>query len=210
MQNLKKKKKKKMMEDLFKVLEHTKTDNPHVPPMVQDAETIEEETKKATNDFIKTVLKFNETDMAATRQKKEDYYDKLFDDITDEDDRRQVIDDEPQTEDISTVDDYLFDSTDEQETKNICDHLLIDVDQNDALCKELLKPRQAFERGDKRLKNLSEKIKKEYQKQRQKRRAVKIASKKAINKLKKANYLQTNDDETVHYNNGMILKLMTY
>ena len=58
------------MEDLFKVLEHTKTDNPHVPPTVQDAETIEEETKKATNDFIKTVLKFNETDMAATRQKK--------------------------------------------------------------------------------------------------------------------------------------------
>ena len=52
----KKKKKKKMTEDLFKVLEHTKTDNPHVPPTVQDAETIEEETKKATNDFIKTDL----------------------------------------------------------------------------------------------------------------------------------------------------------
>ena len=170
-----------MMEDLFKVLEHTKTDNPHVPPTVEDAETIEEEIKKATNDFIKTVLKFNETDIAATRQKKEDYYDKLFDDITDEGDKRQVIDDKPQTEDISTDDDYLFDSADEQETKNICDHLLIDVDQNDALSKELLKPRQAFERRDKRLKNLSEKIKKEYQKQRQKRRAVKIASKKAIN-----------------------------
>ena len=60
------------------------------------------------------------------------------------------------------------------------------------------------------MKNLSEKIKKEYQKQKQKRRAVKIASKKAINKLKKANYLQTDDDETVHYNNDMILKLMTY
>ena len=58
------------MEDLFKVLEQTKTDNPHVPPTVQDAETIEEETKKVTNDFIKTVLKFNETDMTATRQKR--------------------------------------------------------------------------------------------------------------------------------------------
>ena len=36
----------KIKEDLFEVLEHTKTDNPYVEPMVEDTETIEKETKR--------------------------------------------------------------------------------------------------------------------------------------------------------------------
>ena len=81
--------------------------------MAQDAETIEKETKKEINDFINTTLKFNEIDMAATREKEEDYYDKLFDDIADESDKALVIDDASQTEGIID-DDYLFDSPDKQ------------------------------------------------------------------------------------------------
>ena len=81
--------------------------------MAQDAETIEKETKKEINDFINTTLKFNEIDMAATRAKEEDYYDKLFDDIADESDKALVIDDASQTEGIID-DDYLFDSPDKQ------------------------------------------------------------------------------------------------
>ena len=34
-----------LKKDLFKVLEHVKTDNPYVEPVVQDAEAIEKETK---------------------------------------------------------------------------------------------------------------------------------------------------------------------
>ena len=51
--------------------------------------------------------------MAATREKEEDYCDKLFDDIADESDKALVIDDASQTEGIID-DDYLFDSPDKQ------------------------------------------------------------------------------------------------
>ena len=132
--------------------------------MAQDAETIEKETKKEINDFINTTLKFNEIDMAATREKEEDYYDKLFDDIADESDKALVIDDASQTEGIID-DDYLFDSPDKQQTKNICDYVINDVDQNDVLFEDLSELKQAFEVKDKLVKRLSEKIKKKYQKQ---------------------------------------------
>ena len=132
--------------------------------MAQDAETIEKETKKEINDFINTTLKFNEIDMAATREKEEDYYDKLFDDIADESDKALVIDDASQTEGIID-DDYLFDSPDKQQAKNICDYVINDVDQNDVLFEDLSELKQAFEVKDKLVKRLSEKIKKKYQKQ---------------------------------------------
>ena len=48
---------------------------------------------------------------------------------------------------------------------------------------------------------MQKKKKEKYQKQKQKKDAIKKASKKAINYMKKANYLQTNDDKTVDYNN---------
>ena len=103
--------------------------------------------------------------MAATREKEEDYYDKLFDDIADESGKALVIDDASQTEGIID-DDYLFDSPDKQETKNICDYVINDVDQNDVLFEDLSELKQAFVVKDKLVKRLSEKIKKKYQKQR--------------------------------------------
>ena len=51
------------------------------------------------------------------------------------------------------------------------------------------------------MERFSEKIKEKYQNQREKRGAIKKASKKAINWMKKTNYLQTDDDKIVDYNN---------
>ena len=69
--------------------------------------------------------------MRQPRNKKDGYYDKLFDDITDKSDRRQIIDGVVKTEDIFTDDDYLFDDDDTQETKNICDYVLDYIETND-------------------------------------------------------------------------------
>ena len=92
------------------------------------------------HDFLKTASKFNKVNVAATNQKREDYYDQLFDEITDKDDRKQTIDDRANTDDIFIDDDYLFDEDDAQETKNLCDYVLDDVDQNHILFKH--KPRR--------------------------------------------------------------------
>ena len=59
----------------------------------------------------------------------------MFDDILNEGDRRQIIDGPINTEDIFIDDDYLFDDDDAQETKNLCDYVLDDVEQNNILFK---------------------------------------------------------------------------
>ena len=92
-------------------------------------------TKKEVDDFIKTVIKFNEIDTAALEQKKQECIDELFEDLAG--DNVLIFDDGLKTEDIFIHDDYLFDSLDEQETKNICDYVLNDIDQNDALFEDL-------------------------------------------------------------------------
>ena len=61
----------------------------------------------------------------------------MFNDITNDGNMWQAIDDEIKTEDVFTDDNYLFDSGDEQETKNLCDFLLSDTDQNDILCEDV-------------------------------------------------------------------------
>ena len=62
---------------------------------MKDAVTIKNETNKEIDDFLKVASEFNKIDKAATRQKKVDYYDKLFEDVQKIDDRRQKIDDAP-------------------------------------------------------------------------------------------------------------------
>ena len=62
----------------------------------------------------------------------------MFNDITNDGNMWQAIDDEIKTEDVFTDDNYLFDSGDEQETKNLCDFLLSDTDQNDILCEDVV------------------------------------------------------------------------
>ena len=104
-----------LKKDLFKELEHVKTDHSYVEPIVQDAETIEKETKKKDDEFFKLALKFSEIDSAAVEQKRQKNIIDLFDYL--EDDKSQVIDDRPKTENIFNDDDYLFDSLDEQEIK---------------------------------------------------------------------------------------------
>ena len=109
-----------------------KIENPYVPPLPQDAQTIENETKNKFDDFLKTVSEFNKVEAAATKQERDDYYDKLFDDIMDKGNRRQIIDDIVKTEVIFIGDNYLFDNDDTQET-NICDQVLDDIDTNHVL-----------------------------------------------------------------------------
>ena len=59
-----------LVEDLFKPLEHKKIEHPYAEPQVQDAETIEIETKKEDDEFFDLEQKFNAIDNAATEQKK--------------------------------------------------------------------------------------------------------------------------------------------
>ena len=74
-------------------------------------------------------------DVAVANEKREDYFDKLFDDVTNEGDRRQAIGDGINKEDILIDDKYLLDGDHAQGTKILCDYVLDDVDQNDILFK---------------------------------------------------------------------------
>ena len=62
---------------------------------------------------MKTAPELDKKDVAATNQKRDDYYNKLFDDITNEGDSRQTIDDGIKSEDI------FIDDDDAQETKSL-------------------------------------------------------------------------------------------
>ena len=94
----------------------------------------------------------------------------MSDDITDDGDRWQAIDDEIETEDIFIDDNYLFDSGSEQETKNLCDFVLSDIDQNDILFEDVAakveEEPQIFLLPDERRKKQS---KNKYQKRHQKK-----------------------------------------
>ena len=120
-----------LKKDLYKELEHVKTDDSYVEPIVQDAETIEKETKKKDDEFFKLVLKFSEIDSAAIEQNRQENIIDLFDYL--EDDKSQVIDDELKTEEIFIDDDDLIDSLNEQEIKDASNDVTndIDIDQND-------------------------------------------------------------------------------
>ena len=120
-----------LKKDLYKELEHVKTDDSYVEPIVQDAETIEKEAKKKDDEFFKLVLKFSEIDSAAIEQNRQENIIDLFDYL--EDDKSQVIDDELKTEEIFIDDDDLIDSLNEQEIKDASNDVTndIDIDQND-------------------------------------------------------------------------------
>ena len=191
-----------IIEDILEPYEHKKIENPYVPPTPQDAQTIENETK--------TTSEFNNVDATATKQKRDDYYDKLFDDITDEGDRRQIIDDVVKTEDIFVDDNYLFDNDDTQETKTICDYVLDDIDRNNVLFEHvpvddtpnylsLPDPLPSFSDfllpKNKSKKKAAKIFFKKYQKMRQNREKVKKAAKISIQKLKNARYIKTDHNK---------------
>ena len=85
--------------------------------MVQDAETIEKETKNENDDFIKTVIKCNEIYTAVLEQNKNKstLINYLMTYLAG--DNVSIFDNGLKTEDIFIDDDYLFDSSNEQETK---------------------------------------------------------------------------------------------
>ena len=93
---------REIVEDILKdePYEHKKTETPYVALAVADAATIEDQINKEIDDFLQLASAFYKVYVAATTQKKVDYYDKLFDGIQDEPDRRQEIDDVIRTEDI--------------------------------------------------------------------------------------------------------------
>ena len=50
-------------------------------PTVVDAATIEDQTYEKIDEFLQLASEFNRVDVAAARQKKADYYDKIFNNI---------------------------------------------------------------------------------------------------------------------------------
>ena len=150
----------------------------------------------------------------------------MFDDILNEGDRRQIIDGPINTEDIFIDDDYLFDDDDAQETKNLCDYVLDNVEQNNILFKhkpeddtpnylsppeplptfsDILLPKdKSREKQTKKKKKVpkTEKLGK-----RQNREMVKKTGKRALQELKEAKYIQTNGVKTATMT--MVLTLMT-
>ena len=85
-------------------------------------------------------LEFSEIDSAAIEEKRQVNIIDLFDYV--EDDKSQVINDGPKTEGIFIDDNYLFDSFDKQEVKDISNDVSNDIDlnQNKVLFQYLPKP----------------------------------------------------------------------
>ena len=151
----------------------------------------------------------------------------MFDDILNEGDRRQIIDGPINTEDIFIDDDYLFDDDDAQETKNLCDYVLDNVEQNNILFKhkpEDDNPKLPFstrtstnifryfatkrqEQGKTDQKKKKKVPKTEKLGKRQNREMVKKTGKRALQELKEAKYIQTNGVKTATMT--MVLTLMT-
>ena len=130
-----------IVEDILKgeLQEHKKTETLYLAPRVADAATIEDQTNKEIDDFLQLASEFNKLNSPATRQKKVDYQDKLFDDIQDEPDSRQEIDNVVKTEDIF-IDDGIFSDTDPKDISNLIDEIKSDIDVNDILFEQQIHP----------------------------------------------------------------------
>ena len=117
-----------IVEDILKDKSYETT---YVEPTVQDVVTIDGQIKEI-DDFLQLASEFNKVDAAATRQKKVDYYNKLFKDTQGEPDRRQKIDDAITTEYIS-IDDDLFSDNDQQHIIDFVDNIRSEIDTDDIL-----------------------------------------------------------------------------
>ena len=86
-------------------------------------------------------------------KKKHYHFDKLIYDIFD---NKPIIDASPKIEDIFINNDYLFDETDEQETKDISNDIINNSDTNEVLFEDLSEPK--FVVQDKSITKMSNKI----------------------------------------------------
>ena len=104
----------KLKKDSFKGLKHKQIEHFYVEPLVQDAETIEVETKKENEEFDYIFWKYKEIDNASTEQKKQNDIIDLIDDVLDESNPFNTM--KTETEDIF-IDDDLLDDTDQKDKK---------------------------------------------------------------------------------------------
>ena len=125
---------REIVEDILKdePYKHKKVETPYVEPTVQDAATIDDQIKNKIDDFLQLASEFNKVAAAATKQKKADYYDKSFEDVEGEPDRRQKIDDTITIEDIF-IDHDLFSDKEQQDIFDFVDKIRSEVDTDDIL-----------------------------------------------------------------------------
>ena len=96
---------KELVEDLFKSLEHKKVEQTYIEPQVQDAETIEIETKNKDEEFSELKQLLNEITNTTTEEKQQNETIELSDNVLNENNPFINI----KTDDIYIEDD-LFDN----------------------------------------------------------------------------------------------------
>ena len=96
---------KELVEDLFKSLEHKKVEQTYIKPQVQDAETIEIETKNKDEEFSELKQLLNEITNTTTEEKQQNETIELSDNVLNENNPFINI----KTDDIYIEDD-LFDN----------------------------------------------------------------------------------------------------
>ena len=164
-------------------------------------------------------------DAPATRQKKVNYYDKLFDNIQYKPDRRQKIDDGIKTEGIF-IDDDLFSESDQKHLSDLVDKIKSEIDVNDILFEHepidvtpstlpWPEPQVDFSnilfKGNKRKHRTAKRIREKYLKMGRNKSKARRSAQRAIQQLKKSNYLETDDAETVNYNDNIYVdNISTY
>ena len=173
---------------------------------------------KKIDDFLQLASEFNKVDAAATRQKKVGYYNKLFEDVPGEPDKRQKIDDGITTEDIF-IDDDLFSDNDLQDILDFVNKIGSEIDREDILLEHepidaapnvQVEPEPRFDftnilfkENKKNKRRTAKKIREKYMKMERNRDKVKRSAQRAIQQLKKSKYLETDGTETVDYINDI-------
>ena len=103
-----------------------------------DLETIEKETKKEDNEFLEQQQNLMRLILQLQNKKKQDNFDELIDDIFY---NKPIFDASSKIEDVFIDDDYLFDESDEQETKDISNDIINNTDTNKVLFEDLPEPK---------------------------------------------------------------------
>ena len=169
-----------LVEDLFKNLEHKKIEYTYIETQVQDAETIEIETKNKDDEFSELKQLFNDIGNAATEQKQQNEIIDLTGNVLDKNNPFNDI----KTDDIY-IEDYLFDNNDTTDIKDRATNILetinldddIDIPSDDEIAIDAPK-KVKITTDPNRLWLAFNRIKKKYERQRQKG-SLKRVNKKA-------------------------------
>ena len=107
-------------------IEHKKMMHPYVPPQVQTANVIENETQQVDHKFVKLKSDSDQINDAATEEKRQDQITDLIDNIIDENNLFKNIG----TEDI-WIEDDLFKAGDNPDIFDFCRDILKNIKEND-------------------------------------------------------------------------------